>query len=366
MHLYQRIMVLTCGRAIIKWQKDNCVIDIQGNELATSNLNMAENITEVGTENRPKRRGRDLAIDDARLWGVRDHLVWLFETTWADVGGALSTIKVPAEVCVVLRVWEQQNRHNQHYVAQTLLGASSGAATAKQLNEKRRRLGHLNTALREASDWRDKCRGSLELAQRAINPELSVGERAVVEEQIAKRADRLSQAEAEYQAARDRQQKMEQLLKEGESHFARAEFVKFLRSNRYRLTPLNVANALAGLPYIGWRQSAKRCKPHAAPGANGGSMQIFNTIRRIVESCTRKSELIKHAERWLKAQSGTKSYGVTELRKDFYYLRWSIKTVLEAGSVRRRDLPFAIAREYWKRKTTPSNVDLLFAEEEAL
>jgi hypothetical protein len=158
---------------------------------------------------------------------------------------------------------------------------------------------------------------------------------------------------------------MERLLQDGEAYFARAEFVRFLRSHRYRLTPLNVANALAGLPYIGWRQSAKRCRKHEARGANGGAMQIFNTIRRIVQSCTRKSELIKHAERWLKAHSGTKSFGVLELRKDFYYLRWSIKTVLETGS-RRRELPYAIAREYWKRKSTPSNVDLLFAEEESI
>ena len=96
-------------------------------------------------------------------------------------------------------------------------------------------------------------------------------------------------------------------------------------------------------------------------------MQIFDAIRRIVQSCTRKSELIKHAERWLKHPVGisSKSYGVSELRKDWFYLRWSIKTVLEAGS-RTRDLPYAIAREYWDRKAKATNVDRLLEEGERI
>jgi hypothetical protein len=55
------------------------------------------------------------------------------------------------------------------------------------------------------------------------------------------------------------------------------------------------------------------------------------------------------------------------LRKKWYYLRWSIKTVLEAEPrVSSRSLPFAITREYWKRTNRPSNVDALFEEEERI
>ena len=94
-------------------------------------------------------------------------------------------------------------------------------------------------------------------------------------------------------------------------------------------------------------------------------MEVFETIRRIVNSCTRRSELIKHAERWLRSQRRTRAYGVSDLQTHWYYLRLSIKASLEAG-VRSRDLPFAIAREYWQRKSHPSNPDVLFAEEERI
>ena len=310
----------------------------------------------------PKRAGRSLAIDDGRLWGVRDHLVWLVETTWADVGQEISRIKTPGDVSPALQIWKQRS---QEQIVQLLLRESSSPATAKVLNERRRRLGFLNASVRDALAVREQSRESLEKAQRALSIQLSKDQRAVVEEQIERRAGKSAQAENEYNSAVAKQKELEELLQDGEANFARAEFVHFLRSKRYELTPVNVAQALAGLPVIGWRQSFKRCLGRKAAGANGGAIQIFNTIQRVVQSCIRKSELAKHAESWLKTQNPTKSYAVAELRKDFFYLRWSIKVALE-DSARRRDLPYVIAKEYWKRKGAASNLDALFAEEEAL
>jgi hypothetical protein len=114
---------------------------------------------------------------------------------------------------------------------------------------------------------------------------------------------------------------------------------------------------------MGWRQSVKRSQPHKPSGANGGAIQIFKTIRRIVQSCPRKSELVQHAQQWLEhpVHVSQKSYGVSELRKDWYYLRSSIKAALEAGT-RTRALPYAIAREYEERKAKANNVDRLLEE----
>lgn len=319
------------------------------------------------SEEKPKpQRGRPIAIDDGQLWNARDHLVWLFESTWADVGERLPWIRKPAKVFEMLQVWENPNSsYNQHYIAKCLLRPSTTPVKQKWLNARRRELDKLNEAVRSAWDDREKCRQSLEIAQRALGPDLSESEKAIVQDQISRRKQKFSEAEAEYLAASERQKKMQDLLSDGEASFARDEFVRFCRSNRYRLRPLNIANALAGLPHIGWRQSAKRCKKHPCPGVNGRSMQVFTTIERIVRSCVRRSDLVGHAERWLKAQKGRKSLGVSELQEKWYYLRWSIKTVLEVTPrVQTRDLPFAIAREYWKRISRPSNVDLLFEEEE--
>jgi len=331
--------------------------------------NVANNLQSLFAEDTPKspRRGRPIAIDDGTLWNARDHLLWLFETTWAHVGARLPWIKKPADVLQTLQVWKEENRHTNHYLPQILLRPSSTLATPKWLTVTRRQLGELNEAVRTADDARQKCLKSVETAQRALSDGLSESEKTTVQDQISRRSQKLAEAEAEYLALSKQQRETQELLLDGEASFTRAEFVRFCTSNRYRLTPLNIANALAGLPYISWRQSVLRCKRHAAPSAEGRSMQLFNVIQRIVRSCTRRSDLMRHAERWLRTQKGSKSQGVSELQQKWYYLRWSIKSVLEANPrVPTRELPFAIAREYWKRISRPSNVDSLFEEDERI
>jgi hypothetical protein len=338
---------------------------IGGNMLTIEYANMADNFGLEESENSPDtQRGRKSAVEDGRLWADRDHFVWLLETSWPDLGGRLSTVKSPSDVLALLQIWKERS---QNYGVQILLRAKSKPATTNSLNAMRRRIRELNVARLKASDYMQTCRESLEVAQRASNGQLSEREKVMVEQETKCRADKFAQAEKEYEALNRQHAEMEQALQDGEAYFARAEFVGFCRSQRYRLTAVNTANALAGLPLMGWRQSAKRCKAREPSGSNGGAMQIFDAIRRIVQSCTRKSELIKHAECWLKRPVGisSKSYGVSELRKDWFYLRWSIKTVLEAGS-RTRDLPYAIAREYWDRKAKATNVDRLLEEGERI
>lgn len=334
-------------------------------------VNVAEKMAGMLDQQKPKQpRGRPIVIDDGRLVGARDHLVWLFEQTWADVGSRLPWIKKPADVLSAIVVWSDPNAcFNQHYIAKSLLRPSSVPANSKWLATIRHELGALNVAVRAASDRRDKCRESFEKAERAMSGQLSANDKSAVEDQILRRRQKLSEAEAEYAAAHKRQKEKQELLLDGEATFARSEFARFCGSNRYRLTPLNIANALAGLPYISWRQSANRCKKYAAPGIDGQSMQVFKTIDRIVKSNVRRSDLLKHAETWLKTQKkrDQKTLGISVLREKWYYLRWAIKSALEADPrIPTRELPFVIAKEFWKRINRPSNVDLLFEEEERI
>lgn len=341
--------------------------DVYGEDLTSDNA--AEKMMAFFPEEPKPEPGRPIAIDDGRLWGARDHLVWLFEETWADIGERLQWIKKTADLLEVLQVWNNPNNScSHHYIAKTLLRPTSTAATPRWLVNTRRQLGKMNDAVLNASQIKEKCTQSLETAQRAMNDQLSEADKAAVQDQISRRTAKLAAAEAEYSALDSQQLKMQELLLDGEAFFARSEFLRFCKSNRYRLEPLNLANALAGLPYIGWRQSIKRCQPHPAPGADGQSMQVFRTIDRIVRSNVRRADLEGHAERYLKSQRGKqRTLGVTKLREKWYYLRWSIKTVLEAEPrVVSRELPFAITREYWKRVSRPSNVDLLFEEEERI
>ena len=328
--------------------------------------NVAENIMAFIAEGDSKpRRGRQCAIEDGRLWAYRDSLVGLLETTWAEVGDKIPRIKKPADVYEALRAWERDHRDHLLYVTRALLRSSGSPATIKSLNEKRRRMQALNVSAYSASEHLQKCCAFVNTAIRALNTPCSEKEQAIIDEKLKERAIVAARAANAYLALKEQQEEMAEHIRDCEAHFARSEFCRFCRSKRYRLTPKNTADALAGVPEIGWRQSAKRCKKEACVGSGGGSIQVFETIRQIVQSCARKPDLLRHAERWLRAQRKAKSFGTSELQTNWYYLRLAIKASLEAG-IRSRDLPFAITREYEKRRYHPSNPEVVFAEEERI
>jgi hypothetical protein len=193
--------------------------------------------------------------------------------------------------------------------------------------------------------------------------DLTSGEREVILDAINERARVLARAGSEYIALRDKEKASEELLRDGEAYFARAEFLRFCKSKRYRLIPLNVANALAGLPFIGCRHSVRRCRRFQGEVTGGLSYEIFNITRRIAQVNVRRSNLIRDAEIWLRRRRSPKSFGISDLRQNWYYFRRAIRTVLDQGTSRAL-LPSAISKEYWRRKSNPTAIDRAFAEEE--
>jgi hypothetical protein len=51
-------------------------------------------------------------------------------------------------------------------------------------------------------------------------------------------------------------------LQRESAHLAQSALLNFIQSKRYTPSPLNFAKAMAGLPYISWRQSISRCEKH--------------------------------------------------------------------------------------------------------
>ena len=264
---------------------------------------MSKNISQFDLSNPKKQRGRDRCIEDDRLWGTREHLVWLMEVSWDTMGHVLGTIESPDEVEPSLQAWKGRS---SEYVVNVLLRPSAIHATSKQLNGQRRALKVLNKKVRATYEFMEKCDESLERAMRIPTTHLPQSEQMFVDDRIRERAAALAHAGWEYLALRDQREILEKLLNDGEAHFARTEFVTFCKSGRYSLTPLNTANALAGLPFIGWRQSAKRCKKwEKSAAAKGISYQVFETIRRIVSSNDSLPELVRDAELWLRGRRST-------------------------------------------------------------
>jgi hypothetical protein len=327
---------------------------------------MADNIFgEAQDPDSKPRRGPKVRIDNyGQLWGDRDQLMGQLETNWHNIGGKLSSIKRPSDVVQVFGVLA---RNHPAYVVQILLRPTSTPADGPLLQKTRNQVGKLNIIRMSAWEYKEICRRALEAAENVANRKLSEHDRILVEEAKTKRARDLAQADKELASATSKHADAEKLLADGETYFARREVIDFCQSRRYMLNPPNTANALAGLPRVGWRRSIALCQNHKPVRANGGTIQIFNSILRIVRSSVRKSQLVRHAEHWLKHGSvvASESYGVSALREDWFYLRWAIKTTLEA-KVPSRDLPFVITQEYWKRKENASPVERLLAQDDSI
>jgi hypothetical protein len=331
----------------------------------TSDLNVPENIVSALTAHERKRpRGYPQQLDDGRLWGVRQHLRWLLETTWDAVGSVLPGVRTMAHLRQGLKPWEKRLEQEEH-VIKALLRGSETPAGSRLLYRQRKQGGQLHTRFLDAHERIGKCWESLERFMIIPTEGLPTAEQDVICEAIYERARILARAGEEYITLRDQEKKLDELIRDGEAYFARTEFLRFCRSKRYRLNPLNVANALAGLPFIGCRQSAKRCRKW--PEESGGlSYEIFRILQRIVRANIRRSDLIRDADKWLEApRPNGKAFAIADLRENRYYLRRSISAVLKQD-MRRTQLVGAISREYWKRKSNPSAIDRAFAEEERI
>jgi hypothetical protein len=302
--------------------------------------------------------GRRRCIEDGALRGSRDRLLSLFNATWADVGLSLQLIKKSTDVREALSVWEA-DRDNR--IVRLLLSSNVIRVPVKNLRTMSRKLIELSESVRTVTDERFRIQQSVELADQALAMTSDVDRDRIdrIRNDLVKT---LSAANARLDEKTREHKETQEALENRCAHFAQSELTDFCLSQRYKGTPLSVANALAGLPYIGWRRSMSRCSKWSVEDFGGGPYKATETISRIVQSCQVRSELIASAEQWLRAKSPTKSRAITELRESWYYLKEALKSVLQEPKISRRALPFRIVQVYYRMKQHPSPADLLLAE----
>jgi hypothetical protein len=98
------------------------------------------------------------------------------------------------------------------------------------------------------------CR-DLESRIRLITPD----RRKIVTEEETAQKRLLGNLEQQRTKADIESKELERKLQDQEAFFLREQILKFVRKKKYALTPLNVASAIAGLPYVTSRRSAELC-----------------------------------------------------------------------------------------------------------
>jgi hypothetical protein len=348
------------------------VMELDGNDNVNDDNNMAEEIPGAGTDfggdgEKGKRRGRPQGISDECLLSTRNFLAWLFGNTWGEVGWNLRRIKTAEDVRSALGGWEQY-RDGQP-VIYSLLRPSGRSTKAAKLSDMTRRRNQLSEMLAEARQDQRRRQDSLDTASRILTANLPPDQQDLVTEQRLVRAMALEDAKAKYLSLQEESNDLVEDIKDCHAYFARAELLDFCKHGRYALNPVNLANALAGLPYIGYRHSINRCRQWNCDEP-GGPYQVFKVLCKVIASRRRGIDLIRHAKQWLRValvrrKGHSDSNAINELCRNWYYLQRSITPVVSAKP-HPRALPYRLTSEYFKRLGNRSSVDLLFEEDEQI
>jgi len=333
-----------------------------------------------GRRSRKKRRPE---ISNADLMGSRGNLFSLFDSNWADIAWQLENLYSPDDVRSALKVLPADC---EEYAIRALLRPITVPETVplsrRALARRSDQLPDLiATAYRSVVKTSDRIHALERMLmknmtdadrvarERTLTNKMTDAERVTLEADLTEAVNRLhDEQETHASLIRESNQVREELM-DRRADFARLELVKYCKSDRSRLNPRRLANAVAGFPFIGWRQSARRCvKLETDKSLGGHRYLVTRTIRRIVISWDQNAEadLVGHARRYLEKRNPVPAEVFSQLRANWRFLRLSITEALAA----RPDLgalPYAIAYGYFRRTIGfPPEFETYLAEKERI
>jgi hypothetical protein len=311
----------------------------------------------------PIRRGRHTALSDAQLQNRRDQFVQIFEGEWGQIGWGLQRCRKTEDLFLIF----SPLMGNQSWISQVIevfcrpCLEEFFAPTLRKLRYERRRIaGSVRVA--------DETDRILEQQLQRVNWAFEQAQGRSY--RIVKRARKQKRKEfwKGWRKHRDLAAKgksLEGRIKDLEGSFAREELVRFIKSKRYELTPLHIANAVAGIPHMGWRQSMRRTSISPSRIADGRPYQIFKAIRYLVETSTMGTTegLVKGFRDGIRSSLRSRyKLAREELAKNWFYLERAIHQSLRAKA-QRKTLPFEMTKRYFNNIRSLSHVDMVLAEQ---
>ena len=305
----------------------------------------------------PHTRGRPKEIDDAGLLQKRQTLLGTFESHWAEFAWELGK----AGTLPGLR---RALEPIQDIAGLELFTAEQTRKTTwNELRAYRQTTQGVRARLRDAVKEERKRQEALERARGALSDR---GLDEKLDQLCSQRQRAHAMVQEEVAGLNQRLEQMEETLRQQEAFIAQSEFVDFLRSGRYTVTPTNLANALAGLPYIAWRQSANRCQKNTGVHPYGFQFQIFERVRAALATPPRiASQATEQVRGHLLKMNPRRDSTIPQLRAEFYYLRVAIESVY-ASRPPKGALPYKVFAEYQRRASVRSRFDQVMEEEERL
>lgn len=238
--------------------------------------------TVSGETEKPNKGGRP-TIADNLLLGSRNQWRSFFEQCWHDIGWPLLQIRRRRNSTLkdVQQVFKTVEGKAYCDHAMAFLRGEPQETTVMMLREQRIASSNLRFELQDMQRAHPELQQACAVAQSAAE---QAGENYKVPIQLeAAHRRKVSNRHARKIKAKETKcLALECTVRNQETYLYCYELLDFLRSRRYAVNPISLANALAGLPDMRWRQSVARCSDMPTDAGTQHPHAVFQLIDRLI------------------------------------------------------------------------------------
>jgi hypothetical protein len=321
-------------------------------------------------QNPERSKGGRRTIADNFLLGGRNAWLSFFEQCWHEVGWSLLEIRKHRTSTIeeIQKVLEPVRGKPNCYLADCFLRGSPQAVEAKELRTNRIKNSHLHDEIREMRSERREMEFSCAHAENALK-EAGEQDKETIEVEAKKRKGCLLELDENLLRAENESNDLDEKVQNQETYRYCLQLLDFLCKGKYAVKPFPLANALAGSPQMGWRQSLARCSKMPKSSFVQYPYGVFEAISRIWESKSQDSQLT--ATEFFRAEllklhkkSGDAYIYLCDGWRD---LRWAIEEECSKAEHRGDFMPYAITRAFVKnRSRAKTPADLILDEHEKI
>jgi hypothetical protein len=314
-------------------------------------------------ESNQRRRGPRTNLSNPQLENRRDQLVQLFEGDWGRLGRELQECKKPDDL---IPVFSPLLHSYAEEVFSVFCRPSDETATGATLRKIRRELRTLAEPRYAVEDSKRKAGQQLQKINWALT-KAENSSRRIVQQERKKAGKEAWKAEQQSRTLVAKEKDLTERLRKLEASFARQEIFRFVKSERYELNPLSLANASANLPYSGWRQSVRRINGVPSKVRNGLRYRIFKAIRFLTASANKNSvnAIVTDFRARIRLLPSRHRLARKELAKNWYFLARAIRQGYKTGESPDA-LHFRITELYFKHLHSATDVETVVAEHEKI
>ena len=205
------------------------------------------------------KRGRR-TIEDRFLIGARNSWLSFFEKVWHEIGWQLLQIREQRSGTAddIRAVFEPIRGKPENHCADSFLRGEPDAAPSLQLRANRFRATARFSDMQKLRSQQQEQEYTSAYAQIAAT-QAQENEKEIIESEARRKKAHLEQLNEKVLWVEIESDYLDKKVREQETHLYCSELLGFLCKGKYAVKPLPLANSLAGLPQMGWRQSLARC-----------------------------------------------------------------------------------------------------------